>query len=605
MKIYFFFLFLFSAQILLSQEICDNAIDDDSDGLVDLNDTTDCVCNFSAVLPSSIIPNFSFESFTNCPNTYSQLDYATSWQQATDGTSDYFNQCDYNYLFDLNFGFTDVPSPYPDGNGCAGFYDLNVDNNFIYKEYIGACLTSPLLAGVNYTLQLKIYTSVYNDIGGTISCNATDLDLTLFGTSTCSNFPLSGFGNYECPSSLSANWSVVASTQVNFVSSTWQAITISFTPTTNIAALILGPGCAISSPSCTGTFPGDYTNYFYVDQLVLSNSSNFNSLTINQSGLYCNNDIILESQFANPPVNPSYQWYKDGIAILGATSVVYNVPSGLLSIGDYQIRVIYDTNCILSPVKTISFIPSPTASFLVENECVNTQPFTFTNTSSLNTSISSIFWTFGDGDTSFADNPTHNYTNPGEYSVYLTITDDVGCSDDTTVNVMLYSEPTASFEQSYQVSCDSLQITFTNKSTNASRYKWYLNATEISDEENLILTLPFNAMYSLNLISFNAICKVEYSILDTLLSFDDYYQLLIPNVCTPNNDKLNDVFMIKEGVWLSKCTSYEIFDRWGKQLFNSSKKEPFFNGNDFSDGTYFYIIEFKGKQYNGEFTLLK
>lgn len=63
--------------------------------------------------------------------------------------------------------------------------------------------------------------------------------------------------------------------------------------------------------------------------------------------------------------------------------------------------------------------------------------------------------------------------------------------------------------------------------------------------------------------------------------------------------------MIKEGIWLSECTTYEIFDRWGKQVFISSKKEPVFTGNDLSDGTYFYVIEFKGKEYTGELTLLK
>jgi hypothetical protein len=39
-------------------EICDNAIDDDNDGYIDINDP-DCICEI--VKPESLIPNPSFE----------------------------------------------------------------------------------------------------------------------------------------------------------------------------------------------------------------------------------------------------------------------------------------------------------------------------------------------------------------------------------------------------------------------------------------------------------------------------------------------------------------------------------------------------------------
>ena len=48
-----------------AQEICTNGIDDDADGLIDLNDTTDCVCNSGTTIPVSLIPNPSFEQL-NC-----------------------------------------------------------------------------------------------------------------------------------------------------------------------------------------------------------------------------------------------------------------------------------------------------------------------------------------------------------------------------------------------------------------------------------------------------------------------------------------------------------------------------------------------------------
>lgn len=48
-------------------------------------------------------------------------------------------------------------------------------------------------------------------------------------------------------------------------------------------------------------------------------------------------------------------------------------------------------------------------------------PVDFTNTSTSNYHVTNISWDFGDGGTSNAANPTHNYSGPGSYYVCLTI----------------------------------------------------------------------------------------------------------------------------------------------------------------------------------------
>lgn len=51
----FFAVFLLAFSLfhlsLPAQEICNNAIDDDLDGLIDLNDTSDCICGQSGIKP--------------------------------------------------------------------------------------------------------------------------------------------------------------------------------------------------------------------------------------------------------------------------------------------------------------------------------------------------------------------------------------------------------------------------------------------------------------------------------------------------------------------------------------------------------------------------
>lgn len=74
------------------EEICNNAIDDDSDGLIDLNDP-DCSCEIADL--ASIIPNPSFENQNCCPDDHSQMNCAADWIQPSFGTSDYMHHCGY------------------------------------------------------------------------------------------------------------------------------------------------------------------------------------------------------------------------------------------------------------------------------------------------------------------------------------------------------------------------------------------------------------------------------------------------------------------------------------------------------------------------------
>ncbi|HEX2616202.1 MAG TPA: hypothetical protein VHL57_01605, partial [Flavobacteriales bacterium] len=138
-------IFLFLCSLFMSlahaQEICTNGIDDDADGLIDLNDTTDCLCGPRTI--SSIIPNPSFEQFDCLPSDFTELSCADSWEQATDATTDYFHS--------PSFMPTAVPQPMPDGTSCAGGIALTN-----WEEYLGVCLNGPMVAGTTYHLQLWV-----------------------------------------------------------------------------------------------------------------------------------------------------------------------------------------------------------------------------------------------------------------------------------------------------------------------------------------------------------------------------------------------------------------------------------------------------------------
>ena len=82
--------------------------------------------------------------------------------------------------------------------------------------------------------------------------------------------------------------------------------------------------------------------------------------------------------------------------------------------------------------------------------------------------------------------------------------------------------------------------------------------------------------------------------------------LVIPNVITPNGDKANDLLKFKN---LNFFTSNNlvIFNRWGKKVFEQDNYKNDWDGDNFSDGTYFFILnvpDASPKTYNGYFQII-
>jgi gliding motility-associated-like protein len=82
---------------------------------------------------------------------------------------------------------------------------------------------------------------------------------------------------------------------------------------------------------------------------------------------------------------------------------------------------------------------------------------------------------------------------------------------------------------------------------------------------------------------------------------------LIPNVFTPNGDNqnMNEYFYIQgnEGFPGSRL---EIYNRWGGLIYEDDSYDNNWNGEDFADGTYYYIYyRSDGETYSGSFSLIR
>jgi len=82
----------------------------------------------------------------------------------------------------------------------------------------------------------------------------------------------------------------------------------------------------------------------------------------------------------------------------------------------------------------------------------------------------------------------------------------------------------------------------------------------------------------------------------------------IPNVITPNGDGVNDRFLIENFEILS-LAKLQIYNRWGRLVYESEQYKNDWDANSVSGGTYFYTLEIQYingiiKNYSGTITVI-
>ncbi len=295
---------------LKMEEICDNAMDDDNDGLIDINDP-DCTCELVSL--ESIIPNPSFENQNCCPKMHSQMSCVEDWIQPSFGTSDYVHHCGYKY----DAAVDNALNRFPDGDGAVGFLAGRDPDGTMHLEYVGSCLNRPLLAGSKYILKLHV--------GFLTEAFSPPLRLAIYGSSSCDNLPFSEF-NADCPLSY-FDWMLISRKEVSSdgASNVWLEFTLEIEPVIDIHAIIIGADCTHgSSEEGIG---------YLLDNLRLNDERNFDFELIDP-GSPCSEDFTYAIA---DNILFSYQWYKEGIALIGETEPEL---SQMYGEGSYQVRII-------------------------------------------------------------------------------------------------------------------------------------------------------------------------------------------------------------------------------------------------------------------------
>ena len=301
--------FTLTALTLSAQEDCINGVDDDSDGLIDLNDP-DCTCYVTS--PDTVYGDF--EDFSCCPTTFTGagqgIECLEGWSQSGLATSDYFNTCDYVGGAGVPF----MPLPPPSGEGAVGFITMPG-----WSEYVGQCMPTAMLNGETY--EMEFYLGFNDDI---IWQSNSPFTIGIYGTTSCDNYPMTGS---ICPTS-NANWFELGTHTVMGSDSSWTFASFSFTVTQDIEAIAIGGACSEI---------GGVAEYHFIDGIVIS--GNFGGEVVEVEDPTLSGDCVsgVEVEVPNVP-GATYQWFLDGVAIPGATTNPYNVPVG----GDGEYTVLVD-----------------------------------------------------------------------------------------------------------------------------------------------------------------------------------------------------------------------------------------------------------------------
>ncbi len=453
---------LFFSTALFSQEICDNGIDDDGDGQIDLLDT-DCQCSLGLNAQSyNAIPNPDFNNSSCCPDSAwwtnspnSGLNCLDGWSSATNVWNNwwgaqYLNSCDTCALYNWwNNNVIPEECSTSVSNGFLGMTFWTNNSNWVNYNYASSCLNVPFTPGNTYTLQFDVFNSWWIN-----NWNWDDtLRLSIYGTTNCSNIPMPSNSGCNDP-----NWVVLDSIRpILPFDSTWHTFNFNFQTNSNITGIAIGPSCDLTT---NGLF-----NYhrIFLDNLELFESHTYD-LQIAESGSYCNDPYLLTATIDT--VGGTWQWYQDSVALVGETGSVLDITN--YGVGDFTVLYSLGGNCQGLTIST----EQPTYPFAFMNNvsdvCAQT-PINFDGSSfiaGLGNSVTGFYWDFGDGTTANSEDTTYSYATSGTHLVQFVVESNLGCTDTVSQNVTIHPRPIVDFDVVGNCIYDSIQ--FTDLSTIAS-----------------------------------------------------------------------------------------------------------------------------------------
>jgi PKD repeat protein len=444
------------AHIAVTQEICNNGIDDDNDGLIDLFDE-DCNC----IVKQDIIPNPSFEDTTgDClGNTVINYPAVEDWTIASTFINYYNSFCNHPPN-----GISMIPAV-PNGSSFVYLHTFSgvawhTNLNYQGAGAVSSCLSNQILANHTYKLKIK---GNYIDNDNFYWFTANIKTIELYGKPTCTAglMPTSSaqwYNNIDYLTNIDPNWQFLSSDTFSVAPNVWEQFELVFTPTVDMTSIAI-TGLTNAQP----TVVADDGYVLFIDDLELFEILLPDTITLNETGLFCTNNKELTASINL--AGGTWQWFKDSVALVGETNASLNLTN--YGTGDYSVMYSINGNCGTANI-TIAQDPEVISNITITNGCQNdslafeADAFLINNANNT-ASITNFIWDFGDGNTAMAEDTAHIYQTPGTYTVTLITESDFGCNDTVSQNITVHPKPMVSFLS--QGNCLADSVNFTDLST--------------------------------------------------------------------------------------------------------------------------------------------
>ncbi len=333
---------------------------------------------------------------------------------------------------------------------------------------------------------------------------------------------------------------------------------------------------ATTTPLGAGTYTVTVTDANLCTQTATATIISTSAVTINLNSLTdvtClgGSDGAINVSGASGVTPYNYTWSN------GSTN---NNATGLTA-GNYTVTVSDGTGCTTSATYTVAPGANPPQVDLQGDDllgcvvhCVN-----FNVPASIPTgNLQTYNWSVNGVSAGNSSTMNHCFNNPGTYSVGLSVVDNNGCSNAITypnyVTVQAY--PDANFVTDKNIYTESeSQVHIVDQSTNATGLTWnlgdgttHINLTDFSH------TYTDTGTFCIQLIASSPLGCADTAEHCIVVQAESYFY--IPNAFTPNDDGLNETFYpVASGI---KKYSIDIYDRWGENIWASSKDDDQWNG---------------------------
>ena len=301
----------------------------------------------------------------------------------------------------------------------------------------------------------------------------------------------------------------------------------------------------------------------------------------------------------------------------GTTSSVQNPVHNYTNVGDFNVTLIVGNSICEDSIKHYVYVRPipPVASFdSIPSGC---SPWLISiNNTSLNADApgTTFFWTFGDGSTSTAKNPTYTYFNAGIYRVELTVTGPGGVSTTSRI-VSAYPSPLASLKVAPDyVFVNDEAVRCFNLSQGADSYMWDFGDGETSNLKEPFHKYMVEGVYDITLWAYSVNGCSDMYVLSPAVTVEPAGELRFSTVFTPNKEgpiertdlptggtEVDQFFFppIRETVINYKL---QVFNRWGVLIFESRNINipwnGYYKGKLCPQGVYVWYVE--GKYANGK-----